>query len=351
MSNRHETYIRRCFDLALNGRGTTYPNPVVGAVLVHNGQIIGEGWHRKSGEPHAEVMAVKNKLHKELLKEATLYVNLEPCSFYGKTPACSTMIIREKIPRVVISNIDPNDKVAGKGVAMLRQAGIEVTTGILESDGRELNRFFFSMHERKRPYIILKWARTADGFMAPDENKKYWITNDFSRQLVHKWRSEIQGILIGKNTLLADNPLLDSRLWDYNSPVPIVLSGSGLKGKFALISRSERSLFLGPVKPDIPDEGLIYRQARDLESVLEVLYEENIQSVLVEGGRRVLTAFIEAGLWDEARIFTSPAVWGKGLKSPVLKDEIWLKTEMTGTDRLDYYYRRGNDYVYEGRYL
>ncbi len=342
-----QRFMRRCFQLALNGRGSTAPNPVVGAILVHKGKIIGEGWHRRAGLPHAEPVAIESVHDQSLLREATLYVNLEPCSHHGRTPACSRLIIDKQIPEVVVSNLDPNPLVSGSGLEMLRRAGVKVTSGILEKDGRELNRFFFHYHERKRPYIVLKWAQSADGFMAPAGGKDYWITNPYSRQRVHQWRSEIQAILIGKNTLLADDPLLDSRFWNGRNPVPVIL-GDPSGDNFRVFWR-ERPVFVFGAQKDQPE--MLRFSSRDLQEILQVLYEHEIQSVLVEGGAAVLQSFIKADLWDEARIFTSPVKFGQGMRAPVPHRAVWLKTENIEGDKLDWFYHSSNDYIHHGRYL
>src|SRR5699024_7490427 len=219
-------YMKRCLQLAENGLGTTYPNPLVGCVIVWKDHIIGEGWHRKSGEPHAEVNAINSVKDKSKLREATLYVNLEPCSHYGKTPPCSDLIIEKELKRVVVGSTDPNPKVAGRGIAKLRQAGIEVATNCLETESQYLNRRFFTFQQQKRPYIILKWAQTRDGFIAPEtqtSGKPFWITNPYSKQLVHKWRSEEEGILVGRKTAIKDNPQLNVRLWTGQNPTRVLI--------------------------------------------------------------------------------------------------------------------------------
>jgi len=222
----HEKYISRCIALAKNGLGTTYPNPMVGSVIVYDGKIIGEGWHKKAGEPHAEVNAINSVQDKSLLKKATIYVSLEPCSHFGKTPPCCDLIIKNKIPNVVIGTVDPNIKVAGNGIKKLIEAGIHVTIGVLEDECNELNKRFFTFHQKKRPYIILKWSESQDGYIAPlekSEKKPVWITNIYSRQLVHKWRTEEQAILVGTQTVIDDNPKLNARDWEGNDPVRLVL--------------------------------------------------------------------------------------------------------------------------------
>jgi diaminohydroxyphosphoribosylaminopyrimidine deaminase / 5-amino-6-(5-phosphoribosylamino)uracil reductase len=226
----HQKYIKRCIELAKNGLGTTYPNPLVGSVIVYNEEIIGEGWHRKSGEPHAEVNAINSVKDKSLLSKSTIYVSLEPCSHFGKTPPCCDLIIANKIPNVVIGTIDPFAKVSGSGIKKLIEAGKNVTIGILEDECKELNKRFFTFHTKKRPYIILKWAESSAGFIAPifkEKQEPIWITNSFSRQLVHKWRSEEQAILVGTQTVLDDNPKLNTRDWNGQNPIRIILDRTG----------------------------------------------------------------------------------------------------------------------------
>ena len=224
----HEFYMKRCIELAKNGLGTTYPNPLVGSVIVHKGKIIGEGRHKKAGEPHAEVHAINSVKNKALLSESSIYVSLEPCSHFGKTPPCCDLIVKNRIPNIVIGTVDPNIKVAGNGIKKLTDAGATVTVGILEKECKKLNKRFFTFHENKRPYIILKWAESQDGFIAPSKNirheqKPFWITNEFSRQFVHKWRSEEQAILVGTQTIIDDNPSLTVRDWVGKNPIRVVI--------------------------------------------------------------------------------------------------------------------------------
>ena len=345
-----ETYMYRCLQLALNGKGTTFPNPMVGAVIVHEGKVIGEGWHRQAGLPHAEVMAVQSVKDKKLLKNSTLYVNLEPCSFHGRTPACSTMIIREGIPQVVIGTTDPNPQVSGAGIAALRQAGVEVVTGVLEKESIELNRIFFTNQKERRPYIVLKWAQSADGYIAGKNGKQVLISHTWSRQLVHKWRSELPAILIGRHTLENDNPRLDTRLWNGRNPVPVILKSRIPDGAFQL-SRYHNIIYVWPGKTGeikAPYEKIV---ADDIRGMLARLYDKGISAVLVEGGRQTLQSFIDAGLWDEARVFTAPRRLGEGIAAPRLSGERWLKTDFIATDKLDYYAARQNAWIHEGAYL
>jgi len=324
---RHELYMQRCLDLAKNGLGTTYPNPLVGSVIVHKDTIIGEGWHRKSGEPHAEVNAVNSVKNQALLAESTIYVNLEPCSHFGKTPPCSDMIVRLGIPKVVIGTVDPNEKVAGKGIEKLRAAGIEVIVGILETECLELNRRFFTFHNKKRPYIILKWAESADGFIAPavkDQRNPVWISNPASRQLVHKWRSEEASILVGTQTVIDDNPQLNVRDWaEINQPIRLVIDKSGKIPSASYIFDNKQQTIIFSEKALMPErENLIFEvvdfSTGILPQLLEIIYNRGIQSVIVEGGNRTLQSFINAGIWDEARIFIGEPTLGDGTKAPEL---------------------------------
>jgi diaminohydroxyphosphoribosylaminopyrimidine deaminase/5-amino-6-(5-phosphoribosylamino)uracil reductase len=320
-----DKFMRRCLDLAARAEGMTYPNPIVGSVIVHEGVIIGEGYHLKAGMPHAEVNAVNSVSDKSLLCKSTLYVSLEPCSHSGKTPPCTDFIISNKIPRVVVGTTDTSDKVSGKGISCLREAGCEVITGILEADCRIINRRFFTYHEKKRPYVILKWAQSADGFIdikrkinTPAETN--WITGKSERVLVHKWRASEQAILVGAGTVRTDNPRLNVRLWNGNDPIRIILSRSGNLGKYLsangkdgtiIVFTSDSEMNTGEAKRIVLKENI----PSSLQ-VVEYLYDSGIQSLFIEGGAEILTHFIEYGLWDEARVFTGTANFGEGVKSP-----------------------------------
>jgi len=313
--NIHEKYIKRCIQLAKNGLGTTYPNPLVGSVIVYNDQIIGEGWHKKAGEPHAEVNAVNSLKDKSLLEKATIYVSLEPCSHFGKTPPCCDLIIRNKIPNIVIGTIDPFAKVAGNGIRKLIEAGRNVTIGILEEECNELNKRFFTFHQKKRPYIILKWAESTDGLIGPkekSEQKPVWITNEFSRQLVHKWRSEEQSILIGTQTAIDDNPSLNTRDWSGNNPVRIVIDRTNRIPK-------ENHIFDNQAKTIIISEDSLPFSKNTVVEIVDLLYREELHSVIIEGGRKVLQTFIDANMWDEARVFKGTAFLLDGNAAPILK--------------------------------
>lgn len=323
----HEKYINRCIELAKNGLGTTYPNPLVGSVIVYEDQIIGEGWHQKAGEPHAEVNAINSVKDKSLLSKATIYVSLEPCSHFGKTPPCADLIIAHKIPNVVIGTIDPFAKVAGKGIHKLKEAGANVTVGILENECHEVNKRFFTFHNKKRPYIILKWAESIDGFIAPfakDEQKPVWITNTYSRQLVHKWRTEEQAILVGTQTVLDDNPILNARDYFGNDPIRIVLDKSGkIDFNFHVKDNKIKTLILTESNAFQSTKNCIYENClfneNLVENILLILTKNQIQSVIIEGGCKTIQSFIDKNLWDEALVFKGKSIFENGLKAPKIK--------------------------------
>lgn len=336
----HEKYIRRCIELAKNGLGTTYPNPLVGSVIVYDGKIIGEGWHKKAGEPHAEVNAIKSVKDKTLLKKATIYVSLEPCSHFGKTPPCCNLIIENEIPNVVIGTVDPNIKVAGNGIKRLLDAGIKVTVGILEEDCYELNKRFFTFHEKKRPYIILKWAESQDGFIAPiekSEKKPIWITNSYSRQLVHKWRSEEQAILVGTQTVIDDDPKLDVRDWKGHNPVRIVLDqNKRIPNSSQILDNQTKTIVFSKSKTTIEKENTIFENIDFKENIAfqiaQVLYKHQIQSVIIEGGSQTLQTFIDAKLWDESRIFIGKIDFITGIKAPSLGKKNFEKSTISNDE-------------------
>ena len=293
-----ELYMQRCLQLATLGLGKTSPNPMVGAVIVHHDRIIGEGYHHRCGEAHAEVNAINSVKDKSLLKESTLYVNLEPCSHFGKTPPCADAIIRYGIPKVVIGSIDYHDKVNGAGVKKLRDAGVEVVENVCKTDCEELNKRFFMFHQQHRPYIILKWAQTRDGYMDIDRNNceptTYWITNPALKVLTHKWRSEEDAILVGYNTMRNDRPQLTTREYPGKDPQRFVMQrGTDIISELPYTPLSE-----------------------NIEEAITQLYNLKIQSVIIEGGMKTLMKFLETELWDEARILIGSQTWGKGLLAP-----------------------------------
>lgn len=324
-----EKYMLRCLQLASQGVSFVAPNPMVGAVVVHNDQIIGEGFHHKYGHAHAEPNAVNSVTEKELLPASTLYVNLEPCSFYGKTPPCADFIVHSGIRKVAIGTIDPNPKVAGKGIKILQNTGVEVTCGILEEQCRELNRRFFTFQEQKRPYIILKWAQTADGFI--DKKRKdaseppLLISNSITRQLTHKFRSENQSIMIGSNTVLLDNPSLTVRYWTGKSPIRVILNPSGNIPADYNVLDNEVETIIFTMQPGTNKERLTYEYfnfgKENISALINRIYKRGINSILVEGGARLLSSFIETGLWDEANVEVSDFSVGDGVKAPSLGNQ------------------------------
>lgn len=325
----HETFMKRCIELASKGRGTTAPNPMVGSVIVHNNKIIGEGYHRKCGEAHAEVNAINDVSDKKMLSQSTLYVNLEPCSHFGKTPPCSDLIIKSGIPRVVVANIDPNPQVQGKGIDKLRAAGIDVISGVLENEGEALNKRFFVFQRQKRPYIILKWAQTQDGFIDVIRNSAMpqqpnWITNQYARMMVHKWRSEEQAIMIGTNTAQIDNPKLNVRDWTGKNPLRIVLDRTlRLPNTLNILDKSTPTLIFTEKETGYNDsENCTYKHivfdTNLLVNITNELYNRNIQSIIIEGGAKLLTSFITAKLWDEARVFVGDIHFNDGILAPRL---------------------------------
>ena len=324
----HEIYMQRCLELAALGAGSVSPNPMVGAVIVHDDKIIGEGYHQKYGEAHAEVNAVKMVIDRhgnyaDLLKQATIYVSLEPCAHYGKTPPCADLIIKHQIPKVVVGCRDPFPQVDGKGIEKLQAAGIEVTIGVLEKECQWLNRRFFTRVQKQRPYIVLKWAQTADGFFAPADGTQHWITGPEARKLVHQWRAEEDAILVGKNTVLADNPQLNVRYAEGKSAKRVVIDRRlELNKTLNVFDQSVETLIFNAVKTDIDGKNK-YIALEDFDRfvpqyILFQLYLQDIQSVIIEGGAHTLNSFINAGLWDEARIFTGSSVLKDGIKAPVV---------------------------------
>lgn len=324
-----ETYMRRCFELALLGAGHVAPNPMVGAIIVHNGHIIGEGWHRQYGKAHAEVNAVANVLpqHLHLLPHSTMYVSLEPCCIHGNTPPCTDLIIKHKIGRVVICCNDDTPGVEGRSSRLLREAGIDVTFGVLEAEGRQLAARRNTFVSQQRPYIILKWAQSQDGFMGK-AGQEVAISNALTKRLVHRWRSEEAAILVGKQTILSDNPELTNRLYFGKHPLRLVLGkASDFPEDFAIFSAQAPTLF---------SENL------DLTSFLSHLYTRKIQSILVEGGAKTLNSFMQAGLYDEIRCITAQTKYlNDGIPAPKLPAGLSIKqTFELGKDRIEVFLRR-----------
>lgn len=334
----------RCIQLAAHGLGSTYPNPLVGSVIVHEGKIIGEGWHHKQGEPHAEIMAVNSVKNKDLLKNSTLYVNLEPCAHYGKTPPCAHRITELGIPETVIGTRDFAAHVNGKGIEHLRNNGVKVTENILTEECLWLNRRFFTFHLKKRPYIILKFAQTANGCFAPVDGSQQWITSEYSKQLVHKWRTEEQAILIGKNTFKADKPKLTARLWRGNQPLRLLISKS-LDAESEIFLSDQNSVIFTEESPCNDERYQKTDFSQDIiPQILQNLLERNIQSVIIEGGAVTLNHFIQSGYWDEARILTGNASWDKGIRAPELPNSRLKSEEKINTDTLRIFVNCANDF-------
>ncbi|MGQ8870438.1 bifunctional diaminohydroxyphosphoribosylaminopyrimidine deaminase/5-amino-6-(5-phosphoribosylamino)uracil reductase RibD [Myroides sp. TSA_177.3] len=326
MLEKDEYYISRCLQLAKQGTFAAMPNPSVGAVIVHDNQIIGEGFTAAYGGAHAEVNAIASVKNQALLKESTLYVSLEPCSHFGKTPPCSDLVIAKQIPRVVVGTIDPFAKVCGMGIQKMKDAGIEVVVGVLEQACQQSNQRFFTFHQKKRPYIILKWAASQDGFIAPlhrDEQAPVWLSNAYAKQLVHQWRSEEMAFLVGTNTVLDDNPSLTTRTWYGKNPIRIYLDRQGkISPSFAINQQEEPAICITANRALQSTAHTQYYYAdfdQDLvQQICTILYDLQIMSVVIEGGTQTIEHFIAANLWDEARIFTSDVRLGEGIPAPEL---------------------------------
>jgi diaminohydroxyphosphoribosylaminopyrimidine deaminase/5-amino-6-(5-phosphoribosylamino)uracil reductase len=326
----HQKYIRRCIQIAKNGLGSTRPNPMVGSVIVFNDKIIGEGYTSEYGGAHAEVNAINSVKDTSLLSSAVLYVSLEPCSHFGKTPPCSHLIVARKISKVVVGVVDDNSLVSGKGIAYLRAHGVEVIVGVLEQECIASNKRFFTFQRAKRPYIVLKWAETLDRFMDVDrsagaEKAPTWISNGYSQQLVHKWRSEEHAILVGTNTVITDNPKLNVRSWSGKNPVRLILDNSlRIPYDLQVFDGTVMTLVFTSSKVTFKEEKdtveLVYIDytKKIPNQICDWLYQRKIQSVLIEGGAQTIQSFIDQGLWDEARIFTGAVTFGSGIKAPTI---------------------------------
>ena len=359
----HEQYMYRCLQLAKLGAGNVAPNPMVGAVLVHDGCVIGEGYHQKYGEAHAEVNAIHQAISNGragLISQSTLYVSLEPCAHFGKTPPCADLIIRHKIPNVVIACRDPFIEVNGKGIKKLRAAGVEVETGILEQECKELNKRFFTFHEQHRPYIILKWAETADGFMATSPqtshqrrgafeesaSKRFFISNEYTNRHVHQWRSEEAAILVGTKTVENDDPELTTRFWPGNSPVRLIVDMHlRLPSSLRVFNQEVRTIIFNTLKHEEDKNLLFYQVTADvnlIHQIMNALYQLKTQSVMVEGGAQLLQTFIDEDMWDEARVIRNEQLTiGKGLPAPQLLNGINTGEMNIFSDKIKFYKRSG----------
>lgn len=344
----NELYMLRCHDLAKLGAGYVAPNPMVGSVLVHDGRIIGEGYHMQYGHPHAEVNCIQNVPAKDrhLISSSTLFVSLEPCAHYGKTPPCTDLILENKIPKVVIGCVDPFGKVNGKGVSKLKDAGVEVITGVLEQQCQELNKRFFTFHTLMRPYVILKWAESANGQIANADKSRVKISNEYTNRLVHKWRSEEAGIMVGTNTAVEDNPSLNSRWWHGPNPVRLVVDLSlRLPTKLNIFNKQQPTIVFNKIK-ESQEENLVHIKIKgdgnDVMEIMERCYRQNIVSVLVEGGAQLLQSFIHAKCWDEARVIKNNSlIIDNGLAAPQLKHQQPTGVTTIFSDTLYFYNNTG----------
>lgn len=331
-----ELFMHRAMQLAELGAGKVSPNPMVGCVVVHDDKIIGEGWHKRYGEAHAEVNAIESVEDKDLLQYASVYVNLEPCSHTGRTPPCADLLIKHKVKQVHIANPDPNPLVSGAGIKRLEEAGIPVSIGLLAKEGEELNKRFFTFHRLARPYIILKWAQTGDGFIAKEDNESKWISNDSSQQLVHKWRTIEDSILVGRATATHDNPRLNNRHWIGRNPIRLVIDPDlTLDRSLFLFDQSQRTYCFNAVKELQDGANLIFAKVGKstmLEDILSRLYLDGIQSVLIEGGAKTIQSFVDKSLWDEARVFSSSKKFFKGISAPEIKGSLTGKENIDGDE-------------------
>lgn len=340
MLSMESIYMRRALELAALGGGHVSPNPMVGCVIVHQGKIIGEGWHKAYGQAHAEVNAIDSVEDKALLKESDVYVTLEPCAHYGKTPPCADLLAEHQVRSVTIAATDTNPLVGGKGIERLKSAGVLVKTGLLESECRGLNKRFFTYMEKQRPYVMLKWAETADGFIARGNFDSKWISSAYSRRLVHKWRAEEAAILVGTNTAHYDNPSLTVRDWSGKNPVRVVIDRHlRLNSSLHLFDRLVPTLCYNLVRNAYEDnlELIKLEEENFVQQLLQDLYKRKISSVMVEGGTSVLNLFIQQGLWDEARIFRSFSTFGKGIEAPPMKATLVHQERLPGGDMLAIY--------------
>ncbi len=353
----HEVYMQRCLRLARLAVGKVAPNPMVGAVLVHNRQVIAEGYHQQYGGPHAEVHCIREALqhHPDLIAESTLYVSLEPCAHFGKTPPCADLIIRHKIPKVVIGCRDSFEKVDGKGIAKLKAAGIEVVVGVLEKEAITLNKAFFAFHQLTRPYITLKWAQTANGYISEEGKARLLISNDYTNRLVHRWRSEHTAIMVGSHTALADDPRLDNRNWMGPGPKKIVFDPHlKVPVNLRLFNTADVVVVLNTVKNAVSGN-IIYLKIdknKMITDAMRQLQQLSIQSVLVEGGAFLHQSFIKEGVWDEARIITNKDLLvNNGVAAPVLTRQDKLKTTVLQKDEIIYFKNQNNSFVHAGAAL
>jgi len=339
----HQLFMQRCIDLAQKGMGAVAPNPMVGALLVYENRIIGEGWHQQFGGPHAEVHCIQSVANedKQFIPQSTLYVSMEPCNHFGKTPPCSDLIIQSQIKKVVIACKDPFEKVNGSGIKKLEDNKVEVITGILEKEAIQLNKRFFIFHQQQMPYVILKWAESADGFIAKPQGKPVKISNYITDKLVHKWRSEEAAIIVGTNTVLNDNPSLTTRNWQGKNPLRIYIDKRlRVDAKYKILDNSTDTLILNLEKNEkvgVNEFVMIHEETSLIEELLQLLYKKGIQSLIVEGGTNLLQSFIESNCWHEARVIkNTELILQEGISSPTLKNKIRFKQESIRKDEINY---------------
>ena len=341
---QHQLYMHRCLELAAKGAGFVAPNPMVGAVLVHENRIIGEGFHQQYGQPHAEVNCINSVTEQDrhLLPQSTLYVSLEPCNHMGKTPPCTDLIIKHGIPAVVVGCKDPNDQVSGKGIEQLKAAGIAVITGVLEDACKEVNKRFFIFHTRKRPYIILKWAQSKNQKIANADFSRVWITNVYSNRLIHRWRSEEAAIMVGTNTALQDNPALNTRHWTGPDPIRLIVDMNlRLPNSLQAFDKKQQTYIFNGTKNETHDNLVYYKVDKEpslVQGLLKACYDLNLQSIIIEGGNKLAESFIIDHAWDEARVVeNSRLIINNGLRAPVLTNQVLTATESVFTDTISYY--------------
>jgi diaminohydroxyphosphoribosylaminopyrimidine deaminase/5-amino-6-(5-phosphoribosylamino)uracil reductase len=341
---QHQSYMRRCLHLAKLGAGYVAPNPMVGSVLVSENRIIGEGYHQQYGQAHAEVNCINSVKpeDKELIASSVLYVSLEPCAHFGKTPPCADFIIEQNIKSVVIGSLDPFEQVDRKGIAKLKAAGVKVITGVLEDECKELNKRFFTFHAKKRPFVILKWAQSKNHKIANADFSRVWITNVYSNRLIHRWRSEEAGIMVGTNTALQDDPALNTRHWTGPDPVRIIVDMNlRLPSTLQIFNRKQKTVILNSVKSEEQENLVYYRINKEpsvVAAILEACHHLNIQSVIIEGGNKLAESFIHENAWDEARVIENTRmIIDNGLRAPLLSNQKLISSELVSTDLITYY--------------
>ena len=337
----HEYFIEKCIELAQQGIKNVSPNPMVGAIITYNGKIIGKGYHEKYGSNHAEINAINNVQDKSLLKKSTLYINLEPCCHFGNTPPCTDFIIKKNIPNVIIGCIDPNSEVAGKGIKKLQENSVNVISGVLDKKCRDLNKRFFKFKNDKKPYIILKWAKSRDNFMAPiNQNKPFWMTSEQSKKLVHKWRSEEDSILVGTNTVNLDNPSLTVRLSDGKNPIRVIIDRNiSLDANYKIFNPDSKTIIFNEKKTYNTKTNYYIKVNFNslIEEMLKELYKLNIISIIIEGGAYTLSKFIQANIYDEIRVFTTKLNLENGIESPNIPELKKISSKKINSDTLDIY--------------